>query len=95
MFCGGLNLDFSGETTSTFEFNYLIQQELEEKLRTIILPHHPFKIADRWVGIMAFGATREPIIRQHSRNIYLGVRMGGMGVAIGAAVGAQLAGMMA
>lgn len=95
LFGGGRNLDFSGETTTTFEFNYLIQQELEEKLRTIILPHHPFKIADRWVGIMAFGATREPIIRQHSRNIYLGVRMGGMGVAIGAAVGAQLAGMMA
>lgn len=95
LFGGGRNLDFSGETTTNFEFNYLIQQELEEKLRTIILPHHPFKIADRWVGIMAFGTTRQPIIRQHSRNIYLGVRMGGMGVAIGSAVGAQLAGMMA
>jgi len=95
LFGGGRNLDFSGETTTAFEFNYLIQQELEEKLRTIILPHHPFKIADRWVGIMAFGTTREPIIRQHSRNIFLGVRMGGMGVAIGSAVGEQLAGMMA
>lgn len=95
LFGGGRNLDFSGEATTTFEFNYLIQQELEEKLRTIILPHHPFKIADRWVGIMAFGTTRQPIIRQHSHNIYLGVRMGGMGVAIGSAVGAQLAGMMA
>jgi gamma-glutamylputrescine oxidase len=95
LFGGGRNLDFSGEATTAFAYNYLIQQELEEKLRTIILPHHPFKVADRWVGIMAFGATRRPIIGQHSRHIYLGVRMGGMGVAIGSAVGAQLAEMMA
>jgi gamma-glutamylputrescine oxidase len=91
LFGGGRNLDFEGEATTAFDINNLIHDELEKRLREIILPGRAFNIADRWTGIMAFGPDRQPIIRQHSRQIVLGVRMGGMGVAIGSAVGRQLA----
>jgi len=91
LFGGGRNMDFAGETTTAFELNTNIHTELENRLRHIILPGFSFNIADRWAGIMAFGQNRQPVIRRHSARIALGVRMGGMGVAIGTAIGAQLA----
>jgi uncharacterized membrane protein len=39
---------------------------------------------------MAFGKTKEPIIKKVGDRIAIGVRMGGMGVAIGTLVGQQL-----
>lgn len=91
LFGGGRNLDFEKEMTTSFDLNMEIQQQLENRLHNIILPGHSVMITDRWTGIMAFGQTRRPLIRNHSHNIVLGVRMGGMGVAIGSAVGEQLA----
>jgi glycine/D-amino acid oxidase-like deaminating enzyme len=94
LFGGGRNLDFNGEATTAFDLNNHIQQVLEEKLRTLILPGRSFTIADRWTGIMAFGPNKQPLLQPWSEHIYLGVRMGGMGVAIGSAVGEELALMM-
>ncbi|MBV7531943.1 FAD-binding oxidoreductase [Chitinophaga sp. sic0106] len=94
LFGGGRQLDFSGESTTEFQYNDRIQHQLEELLRTVILPDTPFTVADRWTGIMAFGKTKQPIIQHYSPNVILGVRMGGMGVAIGAKVGEVLAGMV-
>jgi glycine/D-amino acid oxidase-like deaminating enzyme len=91
LFGGGRNMDFAGERSTAFELNPGIHTELENRLRDIILPGFSFNIADRWTGIMAFGQNRQPVIRRHSARIALGVRMGGMGVAIGTAIGAQLA----
>lgn len=90
LFGGGRNLDFEKETTTSFDLNSEIQQQLENRLHNIILPGHSVMITDRWTGIMAFGGTRQPLIRYHTRNIVLGVRMGGMGIAIGSAVGEQI-----
>lgn len=94
LFGGGRNLDFTKEATTSFDLNQEIQQQLENRLRNIILPEHSFMITDRWTGIMAFGKTRQPVIRFHTRNIVSGVRMGGMGVAIGSAVGEQLSSLL-
>lgn len=94
LFGGGRNLDVAGETTTSIALQDRIQQDLEKKLRTLILPHHTFTIEDRWAGIMAFGRTKQPIVQPHSDRIFLAVRMGGMGVAIGSEVGRQLAGMI-
>ncbi|WP_217604128.1 FAD-binding oxidoreductase [Chitinophaga sp. GbtcB8] len=94
LFGGGRNLDLTGETTTAFELNDHIQQVLEEKLRTIILPGRSFTIAGRWTGIMAFGASKQPLLKPFSSRVFLGVRMGGMGVAIGSEVAQQLAQMM-
>lgn len=93
LFGGGRHLDFKGETTTEFGANTQILQDLEEKLRTIILPATPFTLAGHWSGIMAFGSTRHPLVKRYSSHILVGVRMGGMGVAIGTAIGEQLAEM--
>lgn len=94
LFGGGRNLDFQQEQTTSFELNETIQRELSEKLTTIILPEHSFEIDLRWTGIMAFGETKRPILKQHSDHVYVGVRMGGMGVAIGSEVGYELASLI-
>ncbi|SFE13288.1 Glycine/D-amino acid oxidase [Chitinophaga sp. CF118] len=94
LFGGGRNLDFATEATTEFDLNQQIQQQLENRLHNIILPAHSFTITERWTGIMAFGDTRKPLIRKYSPNIALGVRMGGMGVAIGSIVGEQLANLL-
>ena len=87
---GGRNLDFKTEETTIFGTTDLIQQKLEEILKTIILPTIPFKIDQRWSGIMGVGTQKEPIVQNISTNVACGVRLGGMGIAIGAFVGKEL-----
>ncbi|MDA9575513.1 FAD-binding oxidoreductase [Flavobacteriaceae bacterium] len=91
LFGGGRNLDFDGETTTTMITTPKIQDKLEHLLRTVILPNQNVEIDRRWTGIMGVGPQKTPIIKQHSNRVVLGVRMGGMGVALGAAVGKKIA----
>lgn len=88
---GGRNLDFQGETTTEFGQTDLIQNKLEQLLKEVILPNKDFKIAHRWSGIMGLGSSKTPIVTQLSENVYCGVRLGGMGVAIGSLIGQELA----
>ena len=88
---GGRNLDFDGETTTKFAQTSLIQNRLEQLLKNVILPNTDFEIAHRWSGIMGMGASKRPIVEQLSENVYCGVRLGGMGVAIGSLIGQELA----
>lgn len=91
LFGGGRNLDFKGETTTEFTQTEIIQNSLEQLLKTVILPNYSFQIEHRWSGIMGVGNHKKPIVKQLSNNIYCGVRLGGMGVAIGSLVGKELA----
>lgn len=91
LFGGGRNLDFEGETTTNLSQTDLIQNRLEELLKEVILPNTDFKIAHRWSGIMGLGSSKRPIVEQLSENVYCGVRLGGMGVAIGSLIGQELA----
>jgi gamma-glutamylputrescine oxidase len=95
LFGGGRNLDFEKETTTSFELNHKIQDDLIAKLYEIIIPNYLFEVDLQWTGIMAFGASKRPIVEQHSKRIFIGVRMGGMGIAIGSEVGNQLADLIA
>ena len=88
---GGRNLDFEGETTTELHQTEIIQKRLEELLKEVILPKTNFKIAHRWSGIMGIGSNKNPIVKQLSENVYCGVRLGGMGVAIGSLIGKELA----
>ncbi|WP_299550924.1 FAD-dependent oxidoreductase [Seonamhaeicola sp.] len=88
---GGRNLDFKGETTSEFGQTSLIQNKLQAILKTIILPDTAFEIDCSWSGIMGIGNKKEAIVKQLSSNVYCGVRLGGMGIAIGSLIGKQLA----
>lgn len=94
LFGGGRNLDFKGEKTDILAYNELILADLLDKLNTMILPDTHYEIDYAWTGIMAFGSDKFPIVMPHSRNIFLGVRLGGMGVAMGSLVAEQLADMM-
>lgn len=94
LFGGGRNLDVEGETTTKFEIKDLILNKLEQDLKEFILPDHAFEIDSTWAGIMAFGDNKQPILKKHSNNVYLGLRLGGMGVAIGSKMGLELANSM-
>lgn len=90
LFGGGRNLDIAGETSTEFETTQLIQEKLTQYLNELILPNTPVEIDYSWSGIMAVGSEKKTIIQKTNKNIAFGVRMGGMGVAIGASVGKQL-----
>ncbi|WP_293891417.1 FAD-binding oxidoreductase [Flavobacterium sp.] len=88
---GGRNLAFETETTTELGETELIQIRLEALLKEVILPNTDYKIAHRWSGIMGLGSTKKPIVEQLSEHVYCGVRLGGMGVAIGSLIGQELA----
>lgn len=91
LFGGGRNLDFKTEETTEEGITKLVQDDLYQKLKTIILPGIAFEIEDQWSGIMGVGGQKQPIVKQLQPNVFCGVRLGGMGVAIGSSVGQQLA----
>ena len=91
LFGGGRNLDFKTEKTSEFGQTAIIQNELENILKTTILPNTSFEIEHRWSGIMGVGDQKKAIVKQLSNHVFCGVRLGGMGVAIGSLVGKELA----
>lgn len=87
---GGRNINFTQETSNKLEINESIQSVLRSILSEQILPDTPHEIEMSWAGIMGVGQSKEPIIKRYSNRIAIGVRMGGMGVAIGALVGKKL-----
>jgi glycine/D-amino acid oxidase-like deaminating enzyme len=91
LFGGGRNLDFQGEATDEFGETQLIQNHLEMLLKEVILPNQEVIIDHRWSGIMGLGSSKNPIVEPISNNVFCGVRLGGMGVAIGSLIGTELA----
>ena len=91
LFGGGRNLDFKTEETTEFAQTKLIQNKLETLLKTTILPETNFEIDHRWSGIMGVGKQKNTIVKQVSNNVFCGVRLGGMGIAIGSLIGKELA----
>lgn len=91
---GGRNLDVEGETTDTFDVNLHILAALQQLLTEQILPQTPYEVDMVWSGIMAFGADKRPVLKKLSDRLFAGVRLGGMGVAIGSEMGEQLAHLM-
>lgn len=94
LFGGGRNLDFANETTTAMATTSLIQSDLETILKTIILPNTKIEIEQKWSGIMGIGHHKTPIVRQYSNRVFIGVRMGGMGIALGAAVAKAIANLV-
>ena len=94
LFGGGRNLDFVGEQTATMTTTIQIQEQLISMLQTNILPNQSFEIAYQWAGTMGVGTSKKPIIQRLNKHQVVGVRMGGMGVAIGALVGQKLSNLV-
>jgi len=91
---GGRHLDFKTEETTEFGETQIIQNKLDDLLQTTILPHTKYEIDHRWSGIMGVGKQKKAIVKQLSNNIFCGVRLGGMGIAIGSTIGKQLANLL-
>lgn len=92
---GGRNLDFLGETTTELENTQRITNELKSLIQQVILPNQEVTIDYEWAGIMGVGNEKKPIVELIHPNVGIGVRMGGMGVAIGSIVGDELADLLA
>ena len=88
---GGRNLDFKTEETFDFGTTKLVTEKLEELLKSVILPNRSFEIDYKWSGIMGVGDQKKPLIKQLTENVACGVRLGGMGIAIGSTIGKQMA----
>ena len=84
-------MDFKTEETTDFGQTDIVQNKLEEILRETILPKTKFEVDQRWSGIMGVGNQKKAIVKQISNNSYCGIRLGGMGVAIGSLIGKELA----
>ena len=91
---GGRNLDLTGEQTDALGTSETIQAYLEKTLSQIILPQTPVEIDYRWSGILGVGAQKKPILKPLSEHVFCGVRLGGMGVAIGSQIGKELADLL-
>ena len=85
-------MDYQGKLQLSLEFGLTkkVQDELNRLLKEVVLPGYQFEIDKRWSGIMGVGAQKKPIINQFTNNVFVGARMGGMGVAIGCSVGKKL-----
>lgn len=88
---GGRNLNFKGETTMSFDNTIQIQIALQQLLEQVISPNEKVEIDYYWSGIMGVGNSKKPLVKAISPNVLVGVRMGGMGVAMGSKIGEELA----
>jgi len=88
---GGRHLDINGEGTTEFGTTPQIQEYLHDLLTRVILPGTSFEVESTWSGIMGVGRQKRPIVKAIEHNVFCGIRLGGMGVAIGNAVGNRLA----
>lgn len=91
---GGRDLDIETETTTTMERNEKIYEYLVDLLHRVVAPGKEFTIEHEWSGTMGVGNEKSPIIKQVHDQVYVAVRMGGMGVAIGTNVGKKVAAML-
>lgn len=87
---GGRNLDHAGESTDQFGHTALIQRYLKKILEELY-PGASSKIYHWWSGILGIGPSKYPICKWVDEDIIAGVRLGGMGVAIGSYLGEKLA----
>ena len=91
---GGRHLDKPGETTLESGVNYTIEKALKEDIASLIAPGVAVEIDCMWSGVMAFGSSKQPVIKRIDNHTVAGIRLGGMGVAIGARVGQDLAALI-
>ena len=91
---GGRNIDFETETTTQFDINQRIQNQLNYFLDEMILPNTPYTIEQQWSGIMAFNEQKTPLIKRVNQHVVVGARLNGMGVALASKIADTLSNLM-
>jgi glycine/D-amino acid oxidase-like deaminating enzyme len=96
LFGGGRNMDRDNERTLQMETSATIQNHLKKLLKTNLLPQQKFEIEDSWAGIMGMGAQNEKlaIVKMLSPRVGCAVRLGGMGIALGAGIAEEAVQML-
>ncbi len=94
IFGGGRNIDFETETTTQFELNPRIQNQLNYFLDEVILPNTPYTVEHQWSGIMAFNEQKTPLVKRVNQHVVVGARLNGMGVALASKIADTLATLM-
>lgn len=87
---GGRNMDSENESTSEFGNTEVIRSYLLNVLETIHSGASE-KVEHWWSGILGVGESKFPICTWPHEDVLVGVRLGGMGVAIGSFLGGKLA----
>lgn len=88
---GARNAAFDAEATAVPNITATIQEILEKMARERLIPHQELRISHRWSGIMGFTADKKPVCKSLGNNAYVVAGLNGMGVAIGAALGEDIA----
>ncbi len=91
---GARNLDPDTETTDSFGNTNLIINELKRYLNKNILLENSYTIDYQWSGLLGVGEGKFPIISRLNKDVFLGIKLGGMGVALSGYIGDKLADMM-
>lgn len=91
LFGGGRESAPIKSKTTELGMNDSVISSLQDRLQKTILPNTPHEIEMEWSGIMAFGDSKEPIVCRTTERIAVGARLGGMGIALGAGVGKNVA----
>lgn len=93
---GGRHLFRNEEQSFEIQTTASLQKHLKEFTNKHILKGVKWEIADSWAGIMGFGAQNEKgqLVKKVSDLIVCGVRLGGMGIAIGTNIGQKTADLL-
>lgn len=75
------------------EYNHEIEDYLMDFVRRNLPSGESLRFERRWIGFLGVGQSKYPIIKPLGDRMYAAVRLGGMGVAIGAEVGRKVAEM--
>jgi glycine/D-amino acid oxidase-like deaminating enzyme len=87
---GARHVDMERENTEAFGSNPEVTRALESFLHKHLVSPADCTIEYRWSGIMGMGAKKLPIIKAVSPNVFVGVRLSGMGVALCSLLGEEL-----
>ncbi|MEM9835636.1 MAG: FAD-dependent oxidoreductase [Bacteroidota bacterium] len=102
---GARHLAKEAEATAAFGEQPYLLSYLQQLLRDTLdfsgdftgasqLPEQPLAVAQSWSGIIAQGGDKSPIIKRLSSRTLVAVRLAGMGVALSAQVGDEVAAMV-
>lgn len=88
---GGRNINFEEETTSQFGTTPIILNYLKSLVEELFHLDQPYQFDYNWSGILGVGNSKSPIAKRLNQNLVVGVRLGGMGVALSSKIGMDLA----
>ncbi len=91
---GGRHLALEEEITDELDNTSKIISYLTTLAETKILAGENIKIEKMWSGILGVGKDKMPLVKKVNDNVFIAVRMGGMGVAIGSYVGRVMASIL-